>query len=304
MSKRGATDLSGILCIDKPAGMTSHDVVSAVRRATGEKRVGHAGTLDPMATGVLVVLVGPATRLAPYLTAADKTYAARIVFGSRTDTDDAEGSTVSTTEVPAQFSDADWAKERVAELVGTAEQTPPAYSAVKLNGKKAYELAREGKPVEVAPRTVTIHEARFDGFHDGGNVAWNVTVRVSKGFYVRSMARDLGASLGADAHLGGLRRLASGTLSSTRARSLKAIESAEDVSDLFIPAASILEFSTLGVSPVVAEQVAVGAALPAVLTEDSEQGPFAIVSSGRLLAIYVRKDDSLVADAVFPGGVA
>ena len=124
-AKRGQTDLSGILLVDKPSGMTSHDVVDRVRRATGERRVGHAGTLDPMATGLLVVLVGPAARLAPYLTAAEKTYEARIVFGFETDTDDAEGQVTVTAPVPDEVADPFFAAGTVASLVGTHEQLPP-----------------------------------------------------------------------------------------------------------------------------------------------------------------------------------
>ncbi|MRR11860.1 tRNA pseudouridine(55) synthase TruB, partial [bacterium] len=127
MARRGATDLSGVLLVDKPAGMTSHDVVSVVRGATGERRVGHAGTLDPAATGLLVMLVGPATRLGSYLTAADKAYEARIVFGTATDTDDAEGEVLETALVPESLLDEAFARAALAALVGVHEQLPPAY---------------------------------------------------------------------------------------------------------------------------------------------------------------------------------
>ncbi|HSK47435.1 MAG TPA: tRNA pseudouridine(55) synthase TruB, partial [Coriobacteriia bacterium] len=128
-ARRGTSGLSGILLVDKPSGLTSHDVVNRVRRATGERRVGHAGTLDPMATGLLVVLVGPATRFAPYLTAAEKSYTARIAFGSETNTDDAEGTTTITAAVPGSVLDAETAAAAVAALVGTHDQVPPAFSA-------------------------------------------------------------------------------------------------------------------------------------------------------------------------------
>lgn len=304
MSTRGATDLSGVLCVDKPAGMTSHDVVSAVRRISGERRVGHAGTLDPMATGVLVVLVGPATRLAPYLTAKDKFYAARIVFGTATDTDDAEGEIITTLPVPPETSDAESVAKRVAGLVGTFDQTPPAYSAIKLAGKKAYDLARAGKEVTIAPRTVSILEARLDGIVTEPSVSWNLSVRVSKGFYVRSLARDLGSSYGTAAHLGGLRRLASGKLTTSRARTLAALEAAPDIAGAFIPAREVLELENLVVSDDVAQRIASGVQLQATLVDDDQAGPFAVVSNGRVIAVYSRSGQSLVAEAVFPGGIS
>jgi len=304
MSTRGATDLSGIICVDKPAGMTSHDVVAAVRRITGERRVGHAGTLDPMATGVLVVLVGPATRLTPYLTSEEKIYAARITFGSSTDTDDAEGETTSTLPVPAEVSDIRAARAQVEGLVGTIEQTPPAYSAVKLQGKKAYELARAGKEVVIAPRTVRIIEARLDGIIDGPPVSWNITTRVSKGFYIRSLARDLGESLGTAAHLGGLRRLASGKLTTSRARPLESFQAADDISEMFIPSREVLEMETISVSQGIARQVATGSQLPGMLADEDQPGPFAVVAGGKVIGIYARAEEFLKAEAVFPGGIA
>src|SRR5512140_2878132 len=134
MAKRGATDLAGILPVDKPAGMTSHDVVAQVRSATGEGRVGHAGTLDPMATGLLVVLVGPFTRLEPYLSQDEKSYLARIGFGTGTDTDDAEGTAVETAPVPECVLDPGFARSTLARVIGPSIQTPPAYSAIKVKG--------------------------------------------------------------------------------------------------------------------------------------------------------------------------
>ncbi|MDA3936458.1 MAG: tRNA pseudouridine(55) synthase TruB [Actinomycetota bacterium] len=303
MTTRGATDLSGILCVDKPAGMTSHDVVAGVRRITGERRVGHAGTLDPMATGVLVVLVGPATRLAPYLTSEDKLYSARVVFGSATDTDDAEGQVITTLPVPQEVADNGFATGKVESLVGTFEQTPPAYSAIKLAGKKAYDLARAGKEVNIAPRTVSILDARLDGIVEGPPVVWNLTVRVSKGFYVRSLARDLGVSLGTAAHLVGLRRLASGKLTTSNARTLDILEDADDVGEKFIPAREVLEIDAMSVSDAIAEKVSSGMQLPSLLVDDDQAGPFAVVARGRVIAIYARSEHSLVPEAVFPGGI-
>jgi tRNA pseudouridine55 synthase len=216
----------GVLVVDKPRGPTSHDVVGRVRRALGTRRVGHAGTLDPMASGVLVVLVGEGTKLGPYLTAHDKRYEARVALGVGTTTLDAEGEPVLRGEVPddvlrsleavargepvpdASVLAAALAAERARTL-----QTPPAHSAIKIGGRKAYDLARAGRDVELAPREVLVRAidvlaaspARDDA------LAWlDLTLDVGKGYYVRSLARDLGERLGVPAHLTRLRRLASG----------------------------------------------------------------------------------------------
>lgn len=211
MSRRGATTLAGILPVDKPADMTSHDVVAAVRRATGEGRVGHAGTLDPMATGVLVVLVGPYTRLEPYLSSLRKSYDARIVFGSETDTDDAEGATTATLPVPDALRDPAYASAALARTIGPLMQVPPAYSAIKVGGRVAHRAARAGEDLDLAPRNVEVFEARLIDV-DAVAPAWNVAYTVSKGTYVRALARDLGRACGTAAHLGALRRTSSGAI--------------------------------------------------------------------------------------------
>ena len=213
--RRGATGLVGILPVDKPAGMTSHDVVSVVRHSTGERRVGHAGTLDPLATGLLVVLVGPATRLAPWLSAAEKTYAARVVFGTRTDTDDAEGEVVATADVPADLGRCRLRGRRACcALEREHLQVPPAFSAIKVGGQVAHRAARAGKSLELEPRPIRVLTAALVGIDSGPPLTWDIEVTVSKGTYVRALARDLGQELGTEAHLGALRRTASGTLTS------------------------------------------------------------------------------------------
>ena len=223
--KRGGSGLCGILAVDKPKGISSHDVVNAVRRVTGERRVGHAGTLDPMATGLMLVCVGAATRLSAYLTGHDKRYTARIVFGAATDTDDAEGriTTAYTKTAPGEGL-AGLAGISPQELLdgieGEAMQLPPAYSAIKKNGVTAYKAAREGKELELEPRRVSIYRARFieAGFEEadlddgqGGRFTalltyWDVDLEVSKGTYIRALARDIGEALGSGAHLLSLRR--------------------------------------------------------------------------------------------------
>ena len=214
MAKRASTGLSLCVGIDKPAGMTSHDVVDAVRRVYGERRVGHMGTLDPDATGVLAVCVGPATRLDRYLTGHAKSYVFDIVFGVATDTDDSSGQVVQTAPVPAQVLNHDFASRHVAGLVGVHSQLPPAYSAISKDGVRSYAAARQGRVIELDPRAIEIHSADLVavGQDDDGHAVWTVAVRVSAGAYVRSIARDTGRSLGTCAHVGALRRTEAGLL--------------------------------------------------------------------------------------------
>lgn len=195
----------GALVIDKPAGLTSHDVVAAVRRALGETRVGHTGTLDPFATGVLPLLLGRATRLARFLAGADKTYEARVSFTGETDTDDATGAArgAPSGAVPA----ADRLEAALLAFRGSFLQVPPAYSAKKIAGRRAYELARQAAAPALAPAAVTVSALRL--------AEWTPPVAVlhltcSAGFYVRALARDLGRAVGVGAHLEALRRVASG----------------------------------------------------------------------------------------------
>jgi tRNA pseudouridine55 synthase len=197
--------LSGIFNIAKPAGMTSHDVVKEIRPASGERRVGHAGTLDPMATGVLLVCVGAATRVTEYLMNHDKCYRAGITLGVSTDTHDAEGEITHTADA-SQVTRLQ-VETALEHFVGTIEQVPPMYSALKQDGRRLYELAREGISVEREPRPVEIRDLAI--------VAWDpprVTLDVicSKGTYMRAIARDLGDILGLGAHLSRLTRTASG----------------------------------------------------------------------------------------------
>ena len=191
-ARRGATGLSGILLVDKPEGMTSHDVVAIVRRATGEGRVGHAGTLDPAATGLLVVLVGPATRLEPYLSSATKSYEATIAFGAATDTDDADGVIVATSPVPENVRDPAYAQALLARFLGESEQVPPTYSAIKTAGKAAHRVARAGGEVVVQPRPIRVDEARLLGV-DPATESWRVSFTVSKGTYIRAHRARSGA---------------------------------------------------------------------------------------------------------------
>ena len=193
--------MDGVLLVDKPSGPTSHDVVGRLRRTSGEKRIGHTGTLDPRATGLLPLVFGRATRLASRLTAHRKTYEADIQLGVATDTDDADGEPLG--EPVAVTADAATLNRALGSFVGAIDQTPPRHSAKKIAGERAYEIARRDEPVTLAPVPVTVYELTNLG-RDGDRV--RVRVTASSGFYVRALARDLGIALGCGGHLASLRR--------------------------------------------------------------------------------------------------
>jgi tRNA pseudouridine55 synthase len=218
--KRDVT-LSGILIVDKPPGMTSHDVVDEVRRMTGQRKVGHAGTLDPMATGVLIVCLGQATRVAEYLMAGRKRYRATIVLGTSTDTYDAEGE-ISDSNGRIDFTVAE-IDEALAQFVGCIEQVPPMYSAVKRHGTPLYKLARQGRIVERGPRQVEIDAIELLDWSSPTLVA---EVTCAPGTYIRSLAHDLGQCLGSGAHLAALVRLSSGRFGLEDAVSLARLDEA------------------------------------------------------------------------------
>lgn len=202
MSARPAVD--GVLVVDKPPGPTSHDVVARVRRALGTPRVGHTGTLDPQATGVLPLVVGKATRLAQFLSASVKEYDALVAFGRATDTYDAAGAV---TEETGRQPSAEAVEAALERFRGAFLQAPPAYSAKKVDGERAYARARRAEAVTPAPVAVTVERLELTGW-DGALAC--VRVRASAGFYVRSLAHDLGVALGTGAHLAGLRRIRAG----------------------------------------------------------------------------------------------
>ncbi|HWN32921.1 MAG TPA: tRNA pseudouridine(55) synthase TruB, partial [Pseudonocardia sp.] len=196
---------SGLVVVDKPGGLTSHDVVGRLRRLLGTRKIGHAGTLDPMATGVLVLGVERATRLLGHLALDTKAYAATIRLGVATSTDDAEGEVTATRDAGA----VDEAEVRagMAALTGAIEQVPSSVSAIKVDGKRAYRRVRDGEQVELAARPVTVAEFALDAVHRGdGHTDLDVRVECSSGTYVRALARDLGAGLGVGGHLTALRR--------------------------------------------------------------------------------------------------
>jgi tRNA pseudouridine55 synthase len=230
--------ISGVLVVDKPVGMTSHDVVQAIRNGTGLRRAGHTGTLDPRASGVLVILVGPAVRLSEYVSASDKRYQAIIRLGAKTDTFDADGKFTQSSQ-PINITEQQF-EEVLKTFIGEIEQTPPPYSAVKVQGRKAYEMARKGEEVELEPRKITVHHLEVLEWAPPEVV---IDVHCSSGTYVRSLANDLGEKLGCGAYLVGLRRTKSGRFSLRDAVPLRKLQEAFQAGNWYqylIPAAEAL----------------------------------------------------------------
>jgi tRNA pseudouridine55 synthase len=279
------TASSGLLIVDKPAGWTSHDVVAKIRKLAGTKRVGHAGTLDPMATGVLVVGVERATRLLGYLTLAEKEYAATIRLGQTTDTDDADGTVIGS--VPVAAIDAAELQRAVSALTGQINQVPPGVSAIKIGGQRSYLLARAGQPPEHAPRTVTVREFTVMAVRPADQVV-DVDARVtcSSGTYVRALARDLGAALGVGGHLTALRRTRVGPYLVSEARTLDQLTAELGLIPLAVAAAAA--FPRRDLTQAQAGVVAHGARLEA--TGTGEQPVAAFAPDGELVALLADVD--------------
>jgi tRNA pseudouridine55 synthase len=212
-------EIEGVLLVDKPTDHTSHDVVARLRGKLRMKRVGHAGTLDPMATGLLVILVGKATRLSQYLTNLDKEYEGTIELGETTNTQDAEGEVLVTRPVPPLT--ADDLRGALKGFLGDQYQTPPMYSAIKIDGVPLYKLARKGEEVEREPRFIRLSSWDVTGF---ALPRFDFRLQCSKGTYVRTLAHDLGEKLGCGAHLAALRRTATGTFRLAQALTMEQIE--------------------------------------------------------------------------------
>jgi tRNA pseudouridine55 synthase len=297
---------SGLVIVDKPGGMTSHDVVARVRKLAGTRRVGHAGTLDPMATGVLVVGVEKATRLLGYLSLTAKEYAATIRLGQSTTTDDAEGEPIGgapASGIPRESVDA-----AVEGLTGEISQVPPGVSAIKVGGQRAYKLTRAGAAPELAPRQVTVYEFRVTAVRaDGDFLDLDAVVRCSSGTYIRALARDLGAVLGTGGHLTALRRTSVGAYDLTQARTL------EDLSERFVVTpledAAAAAFPRVDLPDDDARRLAHGARVPAPApapapapppaTGNSEAPRAAFAPDGTLIALVIEDAGRLRALAVF-----
>src|SRR5919112_239264 len=282
MARKGPTGPGGLIILDKPAGMTSHDVVSKVRRITGTRRVGHAGTLDPMATGVLVLGVERSTKLMNHLILTDKTYRATVRLGVATSTDDAEGTVLST--APAAGLDRAAIEAAIATLTGQILQRPSSVSAIKVDGERAYALVRAGRPVDLAARPVTIE--RF-GIVAGPRPVGDcceveVEVDCSSGTYVRALARDLGELLGVGGHLSALRRTRVGVFTLEQALTLEVLAALADPIQLPLPQAIAHTMPVRRLTPGEASELTFGRTIEPAGIEGTYGG---IAETGEALAL-------------------
>jgi len=277
MARRRPPTVHGLVVVDKPAGVTSHDVVGMLRRRLGERRVGHAGTLDPGATGVLVLGVGSVTRLLRFVTEGTKRYIGEVVLGVETDTLDADGTVTATHRLPTF--ELDEVRALVdAHLVGDIEQIPPMVSALKIDGRRLHDLARAGEEVERAARRVTVHQLSVTATSTDalGHQVLAIDVECSAGTYVRTLAADLGHLLGGGAHLRALRRTAVMPFTIDEA-------APPDVAELLPPIAAVRGLASITVDAPTAAKVAVGALLDA----PDGKGPWAVLDGeGTVLAVY------------------
>jgi tRNA pseudouridine55 synthase len=279
----------GVLVVDKPAGWTSHDVVAKLRKVYDQRRVGHAGTLDPDATGVLLVGLGRATRLLRFLQESGKTYRGRIVFGVATSTLDASGDVVEQHPMPLTRTEAQVATRA---FVGDIEQLPPMVSAVKVGGRRLHQIARAGEDVERSPRKVHVERFDIEDFDEGPYPSAGVFVACGSGTYVRSLAADLGAALGGCAHLASLRRLSVGSFTLDDAVPLDRVEAAPGGAVL-TPGQAMRDLEQIAVDDEQARAVRHGMAFPTGTLGECGAGPYAVVraTSGPvdLLAVYERR---------------
>ena len=283
--------ITGLAVVDKEAGWTSHDVVARCRRIFGQRRVGHAGTLDPDATGVLLVGLGRATRLLRFLTALPKTYEAEVVLGTATSTLDASGEVTGTWDMGsvtlAQV------RQAALGLTGDIEQVPPMVSAVKVDGRRLHTLARQGIEIERASRPVTVH--RFDVTPGLAPGVYRIEVSCSSGTYVRTLAADLGTALGGGAHLRQLRRTRIGSFTTDDARLVDELTPAV----VLTPAQALRDLEQVEVTTEVERLVTRGLALDRVPLGVSGDGPWGLVDAHhRLLAVYEATDTDRIRPAV------
>lgn len=267
----------GVAVVDKEADWTSHDVVAKARGILANKKIGHSGTLDPDATGVLLLGVGRVTRLLKYLTALGKTYTTEIVLGTATSTLDASGDVVATFDMGSVT--IDQARVAARALTGDIRQVPPMVSAVKIGGKRLHELAREGKVVERDARPVTVHRFDIEAV-DGDDGVYRAVVECSSGTYIRTLAADLGEALGGGAHIRNLRRTAIGSFTEAEARPL-------DDLCVLAPSEAVRDYPSVVVDHEVAVAVGFGKVLPLDELGLDGDGPWALVGAdGDLLAMY------------------
>lgn len=292
--KTGAPD--GFLLIDKAGGWTSHDVVAKVRSAIGKRKVGHAGTLDPMASGLLVLGVGRATRLLRFVQDAPKAYVATARFGVATDSLDADGAVLTREPMPVTAADVEKAMER---FTGEIHQIPPMVSARKVEGRRLYELAREGKTVEREARPVEIQELRLLDFGPSDYPEATFYVRCGKGTYVRTLADDIARALGGRAHLIALRRTAIGSLEVENAHPVEAVSAGRWAEMLLTPATGLADLPAVRLPDDLAHAVSNGVPLAGHRLGDLGAGPLRMLDAeGRLLAVYRSEGAKALAEVV------
>ncbi|UCD24600.1 MAG: tRNA pseudouridine(55) synthase TruB [Gemmatimonadota bacterium] len=277
--------------IDKPSGPTAHDVVAHVRRVLSVRRAGHAGTLDPFASGLLVLLVGRATRLSRFVAHLSKTYSGKVLLGETTDTGDLTGEVVESSDAWEDVTD-DEIESAMGRLTGTLAQVPPSFSAKKVGGERAYRLARRGEAVELPPCEVQVY--RFDLLGRSGRLI-EFSCEVSSGTYVRALARDLGAGLGCGAHLHSLRRQTVGEFDVGRAESLDTVGAATTLRPAL---EAVSHLPAIEIEPDVQQKVWHGQPIP---WSGSVVGPVALVADDRLLAVAEPKDGVLKPKVVLTG---
>lgn len=298
MGRVRLSTLNLLLGVNKPSGMTSHDVVAHIRHSTSERRVGHAGTLDPMATGVMVVGIGQATRLLGLLTLDTKSYIAHITFGTETSTDDSEGEVVREVSVPAEVVNEDYARIALMRLIGPQLQIPPAYSAISVNGVRAYKRARAGEDVELAPRNIEVFDVQLLGI-DNKTATWCVAFTVSKGTYIRALARDLGRRIGSAAHLSALQRTASGAITLGQCAAL------DEITPKVARACALDPLRALDLQPYVLSKQALADVLNGrrIRVPEGVSGSVGVVIEGKLQALGIIDDGLLACKHVFPQGI-
>ncbi|MGD2067205.1 MAG: tRNA pseudouridine(55) synthase TruB [Gemmatimonadota bacterium] len=288
-------EVGGVLPVDKPEGPTSHDIVGWARKALDTRRIGHTGTLDPFASGLLLLCVGPATRLAEYLTGLDKEYVATARLGVRTDTHDREGRTVRVRDGWSSL-EADRVAEALADLTGPLEQVPPAFSAKKVGGESAHRLARRGEAPELPPVRVTVHELELLGL-DPPELRFRVLC--SSGTYVRALARDLGEALGVGAHLTALRRTRVGPFSVESAVPGDALTPGAARAAWISPADALAHLPRVEVDEEAVRRLATGRTIDSPPDVADEERPVAAVRRGELVAVTTRKGATLRPRKVF-----
>ncbi|SDK67219.1 tRNA pseudouridine synthase B [Glycomyces sambucus] len=289
----------GLIVVDKPQGITSHGVVARMRRICGTRKVGHGGTLDPMATGVLIVAVGKATKLLTYVSGLDKSYAATIRLGQSTVTDDAEGDTTATADASAVPEAA--IRAALAAMTGEIDQVPSAVSAVKIDGQRAYKLVRDGEAVELKPRRVTIAAIEILAIRrEGAFTDVDVDVSCSSGTYIRAIARDLGTALEVGGHLTALRRTRIGGFGLDTAAALETLAECSDAGEplgaLTMGEAAARLMPTRTATPAEAKSLSYGKPLAAV----GIAGRYAVLDeAGELLAVLLESGDTAKPETVF-----